>query len=82
MSINLYSSFKDTSQIYLYDKLNHIKLQKKMFLIENKLTNNKVISILDQFNKSLTFIYICGTENYNSMISNIATQNHFNYVYH
>ena len=38
------------NQIYLYDKLKHEKLEKKIFLTENKLTNNKVKSILDQFN--------------------------------
>ena len=81
-NIYLYSSFKDMSQIYLYDKLKHEKLEKKIFLTENKLTNNKVKSILDQFNNSLTFIYICGTENYNSMISDIAKKNDFDYVYH
>jgi len=70
------------NQIYLYDKLKHEKLEKKIFLTENKLTNNKVKSILDQFNNWLTFIYICGTENYNSMISDIAKQNDFDYVYH
>lgn len=80
--IYLYSSYKDKTQIYLYDRLEHGNLTKEIFLTENKLNDEKISKIFNNFDLLNTFVYICGTVNYNSMIGNIAKKKSFQYVFH
>ena len=61
----------------MYNILEHKNLTKEIFLTENKLNDDKISEIFNNFDLSNTFVYICGTINYNSMIGDIAKQKRF-----
>ena len=54
--IYLYSSYKDKNQMYLYDILVHKNLTKEIFLSENKLNDDKISEIFNNFNNLNTFV--------------------------
>jgi ferredoxin-NADP reductase len=81
-NIKLYSSFKSQDQSFLFEKLNHSSLSKYAYYSSesNKLSPDKIDSILDNKLLENYIVFICGNESYNELIMNKCLKFNIEYV--